>query len=247
MLHRYDGTPNPEIRNGILHRAQGAVKIPPDTFVIYRPNQHYFADPGVLKNIRADGIDCVRFRFYSMSDGEEKQGDNGLAGLTRLTALKYLDLDRAEVTDRGLSKLAPMQKLEQLAAFATAITGPAFKDLKWPSLKSLKFSNTTFKASDIAALATSFPRLEMISLSRVGLDNDCVKELGRCVTVEDLDISDNPRINDAAIPYLVSLKKLRRLEVQSTGINCSSLARLAPLSKLQVILIRKNSAKTGMY
>lgn len=245
-LTLYDD-PKQESRNSkkfTTVRCQGVVKIPPGKFIVYRPNDRFFADPAALAKVPPDGIDCIRINFYAMTDGENGGGDRALVRLTHLTGLKYIDLDRAEVSDKGVRTLKPLKNIEQISAFGTMITGTCFKDLSTMSkLKVLLLQNNHILPESVKQIPVSFPALQVLNLGHNLLTDKALAPIARCSQLEQLEISANPGITDQAIPHIVALKKLKRLDLDSTAITGKGLLKLSPLKDLQLIVIDASSLK----
>lgn len=245
-LTLYDD-PRQESRNSTQFtrvKCQGVVKIPPGKFIVYRPNDRFFTDPTALAKIPPDGIDCIRLKFYAMTDSEDGGGDKALAYLTHLTGLKYIDLDRAEVTDKGVSTLKPLKNIEQISAFGTMITGTCFKDLSTMSkLKVLNLQNNHILPESIKQIPLSFPALQVLNLGHTVLTDKTLAPVARLSQLEQLEISANPGITDGAIPHIVALKNLKRLDIESTAITGKGLLKLSPLKDLQVIVADASSFK----
>lgn len=245
-LTLYDD-PRQESRNSTQFatvKCQGVVKIPPGKFIVYRPNDRFFIDPSALSKIPPDGIDCIRLKFYAMTDSEDGGGDKALAYLTHLTGLKYIDLDRAEVTDKGVSALKSLKNIEQISAFGTMITGTCFKDLATMSkLKVLNLQNNHILPESVKQIPVSFPALQVLNLGHTLLTDKTLAPIARLSQLEQLEISSNPGITDQAIPHIVALKKLRRLDIESTAITGKGLLKLSPLKDLKVLVADASSFK----
>ncbi len=241
--------PRQESRNSTQFttlKCQGVVKIPAGKFIVYRPNDRFFTDPNSLAKIQADGIDCIRLKFYAMTDSEDGGGDKALAYLSHLTGLKYLDLDRAEVSDKGVRQLKTLKNMEQISAFGTMITGSCFKDLSTMSkLKVLNLQNNHILPESIKQIPVSFPALQVLNLGHTVLTDKALAPVAKCSQLEQLEISANPGITDGAIPHLMALKKLKRLDLESTAITSKGLLKLAALKDLKVVVADASSVNTS--
>ena len=113
-----------------------------------------------------------------------KVGNDDLALLKGLTALRSLDLGRTRVTDPGLANLEGLKRLQSLNLAGTKVTSGGLSHIK--GLTELRYLNVGKLIAD--------PGMENLE----GLTN-----------MERLDISGN-KITDAGLAYLRGMKKLLR-------------------------------------
>lgn len=217
-------------RDNLAGLAQGPVKIPANTFVTLKLGTNFFQKPDLLSKLPADAIDCLIVSMLSMDDSEDKLCDDSLGHLNNLTGLQAILLDRSDVTDEGMSKLGKLVNITYISAFLTNITGNSLKDLSnLKKLKFLSFHSTPVDGKNLVYLA-NFPQLAMLDVTRTGIDSNAVKHIAKCPNLISLDMSDNARINDSAVPYIATLKKLKHLNIGNTSITFNGLKGLKGLT-----------------
>ncbi len=228
-----------------LFKAMGRVSIPPGTVVVFMPNERFFANPKVLDGLKPDAIDGLRMKFFPMDEAEEGRGDAGLAYLSRFSNLRYVDLDRSEVSDRGLKTLKNLKHLEVIAAFGTSIDGSAFKEMgRMESVKSLNLPNTNPKMEELKNIPAVFPNLVSLNLGRTRLTNAVMPAIGRLSRLERLDISNNLFLTDDAMEHILKLKQLRLLELGDTSISARGLAKLKG-TRIENLIVTARQFKPG--
>lgn len=222
--------------DSLLGLAQGPVKVPANTFVTLKLGTNFFQKPDLLSKLSADSIDCLIVSMLSMDDSEDKLCDDSLGHLNNLTGLQAILLDRSDATDEGLSKLAKLSNISYISAFLTNIHGAGLKDLSaLKKLRFLSFHSTPIDGKNLVYLS-NFPQLQMLDLTRTGIDSNSIKYLAKCPNLVSLDISDNGRINDTAVPYIASLKKLKHLSLHNTSITFTGLKALKGLTPNYIAL-----------
>lgn len=218
--------------------AQGPVKIPANTFVTLKLGTNFFQKPDLLSKLPPDAIDCLIVSMISMDDSEDKLCDDSLGHLNNLTGLQAILVDRSDVTDEGLSKLAKLVNITYISAFLTNIHGSSLKDLSnLKKMRFMSFHSTPLDGKNLVYLA-NFPQLELLDVTRTGIDSNSVKHLVKCPNLVSLDISDNARINDSAVPYLATLKKLKHLNIGNTAITFNGVKGLKGLTPNYLALPR---------
>lgn len=223
-------------KDNLLGLAQGPVKVPANTFVTLKLGTSFFQKPDLLSKLPGDSIDCLIVSMISMDDSEDKLCDDSLGHLDNLTGLQAILLDRSDATDEGLKKLAKLSNITYISAFLTNIHGTGLKDLTaLKKLRFLSFHSTPLDGKNLVYLS-NFPQLQMLDLTRSGIDSNSIKYLTKCPNLVSLDISDNARINDTAVPYIASLKKLKHLSLGNTSITFTGLKGLKGLTPNYIAL-----------
>ncbi|RMG08930.1 MAG: hypothetical protein D6731_20845 [Planctomycetota bacterium] len=128
--------------------------------------------------------------------------EKGVAKLAALEGLRGLDLSEAKTDDTALAALRG-PALERLSLRGVGVTGACFVKIgALPRLRSLDLAGT--KVVDMAVLAL----------------------LKSCPNLEELDLSGTP-ISDQAVEYLGQFKKLRRLVVKDCALDGAGLAMIS--------------------
>ncbi|MBA4076590.1 MAG: hypothetical protein C0508_16220 [Cyanobacteria bacterium PR.023] len=140
---------------------------------------------------------------------------DGLAYLTDIPTLKNLYLGNTHMDDRAAELLAKKMKLTTLGIGGTAIT-----------------------LGGIKALAAS-PNLEKsmvnLDLSNLDLGNDVFSVLKPLRKLQNLDCSNNQRIDGGAFPALAQLNSVNQLSLASTNISDKDLENLVKMQQLVVL------------
>jgi serine/threonine protein kinase len=148
---------------------------------------------------------------------------DGLAYLTDIPTLKNLYLGNTRMDDRAAELIAKKMKLTTLGIGGTAIT-----------------------IGGIKALAAS-PNLEKsmvnLDLSNLDLGNDVFSVLKPLRKLQNLDCSNNQRIDGGAFPALAQLNSVNQLSLASTSISDKDLENLVKMQQL-VVLDLSNSKVT---
>lgn len=140
---------------------------------------------------------------------------DGLAYLTDIPTLKNLYLGNTHMDDRAAELLAKKMKLTTLGIGGTAIT-----------------------LGGIKTLAAS-PNLEKsmvnLDLSNLDLGNDVFSALKPLRKLQNLDCSNNQRIDGGAFPALAQLNSVNQLSLASTNISDKDLENLVKMQQLVVL------------
>lgn len=213
-------------------KAQGTISVPPDKIAAYFPNHVFFSNPHVLDKLPGNAFDFVEVRYGSMQDSDEGRSDPAVATFSRFTSIVAMDLQQAELTDKGISPLGALQNLEALYLFGNMIRGKCFKELS--ALKKLKFLGLQGNGIEPAYThyLADFPALETLLLSRNQLKNEQVKVLAKIKTLQNLGIQGNVALDDSIVPALMQMKNLRHLNVQGTAISKQGQEQLSRMKLL---------------
>lgn len=140
---------------------------------------------------------------------------DGLAYLTDIPTLKNLYLGNTRMDDRAAELIAKKMKLTTLGIGGTAIT-----------------------LGGIKTLAAS-PNLEKsivnLDLSNLDLGNDVFSALKPFRKLQNLDCSNNQRIDGGAFPALAQLDTVNQLSLASTNISDKDLENLVKMQQLVVL------------
>lgn len=220
-----------------IAQAQGTVKIKAGWVVEFWPNGEFFHHPEVLDKLPPDSIDGVRLKFLPMDDSEEGLGDASLAHINNLTKLKYLDVDRSEVSDKGLSLLTKLNDLEYLSGLGSGIEGTCLKTMgHMKKMQIFKLPNCNLRISEITYIPTNFPNLRFLCLNRTRLKDESIEPISRCKNLIRIDISDNSFLTDACCKYIARLPNLYMIEMSSTSITAKGVRELAGLPLANIVV-----------
>jgi hypothetical protein len=229
-----------------LLKAQGKVAVAKDMFVTLQANSAYFRNPQSLGQLPANAIDGIELKLMSMDDSEDELCNQALANMCNLKGLRVLVLDKSEVSDDGLKKIACLTNLEYISAFLTPLRGSFLKDLRTlKKLEALMMPSTGLKEDELRYLP-EYPALQHLLMSHTNLSDKGMKYIGSCAQLKRLDVSRNPAITDQSIQYLQKLKSLQQLSVDGTAITFQGLQKLKGLNLNHLVLPEgQDSRKQG--
>ncbi|MFX7667093.1 hypothetical protein ABTJ82_19675, partial [Acinetobacter baumannii] len=85
-----------------------------------------------------------------------------------------------------------------LTAEIGSVNGSCFKELKTlGQLAKIDLVGNALKAENFHYLC-EFPKLERLELGRCSINAECLKNMGNCKTLNHLNVSFNPKVDDAA-------------------------------------------------
>lgn len=135
--------------------------------------------------------------------------DRGLASLKDMKELASLEIVVSRITDAGIKELVSLPKLKSLALFAPkSVNGTGFRGLKVTSLSLNRVTLSDEGLKEIGALT----ELEALDLTDAGVKNDDLRNLGKLEQLKTLTLSANA-ITDDGLKNLIPLKKLTNLTV----------------------------------
>lgn len=161
--------------------------------------------------------------------------DIGLASLRRLRHLQRLDASGTKITNRGLTYVAAMPKLEFLRIARTSIGDDGLAYLKvLISLKSLDLSHTGVTDEGMQRLATLTSLRELV-LAGTAVGDSGIRNLRALGSLVKLDLR-HTRVTDESVDTLCELRNLRELWLTHTQLSVEAKAKLR--SSLPDCLIR---------
>lgn len=216
--------------------ARGLVKVPAGNIVVVNAGHHFFKNPSIMDAVAPDAIDVLKMSSVSLDDSEDGMCDRALQHIGRLKGLSELNINRSDATDAGLVHAVELPNLLRISACYTLVSGACLKQIcTLKKLYQLRLSGIDLKPEYLHYLS-AIPSLRYLTVSRVGLTNDGVKEIAKCSQLAALDLSQNPNINDLAIKDLLALKKLHALSLYDCKITPKGLMQLKvlPLKSIQL-------------
>lgn len=159
----------------------------------------------------------------------------GLFYVSKLSALKKLNLNDTEVDDKSLKQLRSLLELVDLNLAKTAISGSGLaflRDLK--KLKRLDLGHNNLTQSNLAALR-AFGELRYLDLSHCSLSDKCVDYILANRKLEVLSLKDNPKVSDHALSKLVGCPQLWSLNIAGTSISAKAIKQLAAFPRLKLL------------
>jgi len=192
--------------------------------------------------------------------GNHKVTDAGLVHLKGLTHLRDLSLNSTGITDAGLVHLDGLRTLKRLSLCQTAVTDAGLRHLRNLSqLERLDLVGLVVTDRGMGVLP-AFPKLTRLAVGTLdvggpgkprpvysGPDDPRISDAGLAhlttlKQLEELSIHDT-RITDAGLEHVRGLVKLRTLKLSRARITGAGLARLSSLRQLQKLDVSHNAIK----
>lgn len=158
--------------------------------------------------------------------------DKEPAHLSELNELHQLVL-LGETSDAGLSNLR-LDRKQQLRTLRIT-GGEGLQSLaKMSNLRSLHLIGTSVGGGMLASVSHC-PRLRVLSVSPVDIDDDDLQPLTRLRLLEYLSLSEGSKVSVAGLLHLASLSKLRALTIDGSRFDAACIPLLKELSNLQML------------
>jgi hypothetical protein len=150
--------------------------------------------------------------------------------------LRAANFDKSDTTDEGVAQLAGMPRLRAISTSETMVSGDCLKSLSsCPSLSMMRFGAIQLKNESLRYLK-DLKALKRLVVNRCGIDSQGVKYIAMCPALEQLDISNNPRISDADVLKLKVLKRLEYVNLRDTGVTIQGIKAFALGSKVKIVM-----------
>lgn len=168
-----------------------------------------------------------------------------LKGLNRL---KTISLQGSSINDRDLESICKLITIEVLdLRSCEKITSKGFRQLKsLERLTNLDVYETTFDDAALVAIA-GLKELEDLSLAETKITDAGIHFLKHFPQLTQIDLELLPQLTDNALKGLVSLKKLRCLDLRESPFTDSALIHLQELKSLErLYLAQTKVAGSGL-
>lgn len=133
--------------------------------------------------------------------------DNGLKYIASIRSLRRLDLSYTQITDAGLVHLRDLASLEKLTAYGVNITGNGFSALVGlDSLRELSLNHSAITDEGLGHLA-KLKSLEKLSLYNTSTSNVGLAMISELKSLRELNLG-NTNVTDAGVGYLAKLTSL---------------------------------------
>lgn len=213
--------------------ARGTVRVAKGTEVrldIYESGVQGLADLRVLEPCDLQGLNFMR-------SGVRDEHLAYLAGLTGLEGLDLgdtaADLGVGQISDRGVSLLAPLTQLRGLALRKSQVCGPGLAELACTPLAWLDLGETPLSDRGVLALRR-FSSLEGLSVRRTAITDNAAETISLLPKLRRLDVSD-VAIGDRFLESLRFAGTLEWLSISSTKITDEGLLQVGCLRSLQML------------
>ena len=201
---------------------RGEVLVPRNLELLFNANDSIVSRMNFFQQEPAKQLLAVSFTYTTLEDSQLKQ-------LSGLRNLRYLDLDGAEVSDKGLMQLRSLSNLVYLNVAHTLTQAKFLSSCStMTKLQYLDLQSNEITPSSLEVL-TNFSQLKNLYLSRTGLDNNGMAVIAKLKALETLTVASNRRLDDTGLAKLKSLKKLKSIDVRDTSISARGLLVLKEL------------------
>jgi beta-lactamase regulating signal transducer with metallopeptidase domain/Leucine-rich repeat (LRR) protein len=174
--------------------------------------------------------------------------DKGMAFLARSRSLKKLEISKTQVTARGVEYLANIESIECLYLPDSSLADDALahvsrlKDLKvlgliTPYYNDPRLYEKFYTAKGVAEL-DGLDKLEELSISGPGIDDESVKHIAKHTRLKKLNIW-GPQLGNKGLHELAKLRSLEYLEIPFGGVTLGGLAALNDLPHLKSLRVLK--------
>jgi hypothetical protein len=225
-----------DVDAGMKGAARGKVVVPAKQYSWFIPAHHFYLNPSSINVLDPDSIDKISLTAASLDDSEDGLCDRSIRYVSHLKGLIGLDLDRSDATDAGAKDVDKLPNLQRFSAFFAMLDGSCFKyfsNLK--KLRDIEVQGNNIKDENLKYLA-AIPNLECLDLSQNCISDIGIKGLANSPQLKLLNVSSNPKITDASVDTLLTLKKLNNLIIAGTSLTISGITRLKALSIASITL-----------
>jgi Leucine-rich repeat (LRR) protein len=184
--------------------------------------------------------------MFSMDEGDEKSSqDQFLEDLPRLQGLERINLDRTDVTDKGIAHIQNLPRLNSLGLYLCGVVkGDTISALSTcPNIQFLNIGDCAAFKSKNFAVFPKLPKLEEFQATHANINNESLKYLSLCKNLKIIDLRRDEAVTDEGLHILMSLKLLERLSLDGTPVTTNGVKSLAPL-KIKFINIPRSIAES---
>lgn len=159
---------------------------------------------------------------------------HGLSSLAILPNLEALSIRFTRVDETGLSEIAALGQLSELS-LDISLPGAAFSFVG--KLRKLRSLSLQFP-EPVGGVFKSIGQLDQLESLHVNtgepcLDDECVRELGRCTALRELKLFPCDRLTDKAVSFLEDLPDLENLDLRRYSPSDIAIAHFANMKSLK--------------
>lgn len=221
-------------RRHTVASARGMVKLTAaqNRGVYFAPGVALIRRPELMDAISPDNILGFYFSFTSTGDSEDAIADQLVAKISHLKNLRIVRIGRCDVSDIGVKSLQGLPQLKILDISYTLITGKSMPVIgRLTNLEDLTMNSVDLRQSDFSYIAR-LPKLSALYLRGAQVSDAMVIALKSSKSLENIDLSNNRAITDAALPALALLPNLKAVCLAGTSVNLQSLSMLARVKRV---------------
>lgn len=174
--------------------------------------------------------------------GNENITDEGLKSLSRLSKLRFLNLDKTNISNTGLSYLLQNKALATLTVVKCKRVGdPGMQFLKQlPALKRLNVGETSITDAGVEQIIDS-GKIEHLSVANCLITDRGLDSIMQCSSIKKLFLDNCKRISIAGIKKVSAMPNLKRLCLKGTKVNDDAVESLSKMKSLQRLDIRDSA------
>lgn len=211
-------------------RGKVSIRVPKGLTVTFVVGPGLVNHPELLSKIDPTNIKNVRMRVTSFSPEEEARGDEFMRRIGALKNIEFLNISGADISDKGMSGLAALQKLRWVCLHNTLMTPRSLVPISSiKAIENLDISAINMSSADFSILS-SMPNLTQLSLSDCQIADAQLKPLAGCKKLNTLILSGNSKITDKSLPYILAIKSLVKLELADTSVSLYIVPKLSGIS-----------------
>lgn len=221
-------------RRHTVASARGMVKLTAaqNRGVYFAPGVALIRRPELMDAISPDNILGFYFSFTSTGDSEDAIADQLVAKISHLKNLRIVRIGRCDVSDVGVRSLQGLAQLKMLDISYTLITGKSMPVIgRLTNLEDLTMNSVDLRQSDFSYIAR-LPKLSALYLRGAQVNDAMVIALKSSKSLENIDLSNNRAITDAALPALALLPNLKAVCLAGTSVNLQSLSKLSRVKRV---------------
>ncbi|TWU37855.1 Methicillin resistance mecR1 protein [Novipirellula aureliae] len=146
-------------------------------------------------------------------------GDEGMKHLGQLRSLELLDLQKTDVTSKGLEQLADLPNVKMLLLAGAAIDDAARAPIsRMRTLRNLGLRNTKVTDRGLQRLLKEGPPLERLSLQSDNTTDTALAAIGEKASLTSLELTGR-RFTDDGLANLANLQQLERIDLTGMSIH----------------------------
>lgn len=200
-------------------------------------DEHRFMVDDVFDDTRADdyhilawgetlGRDDDVIRIHAI--GNIAVSNEEMSAMRAIPTLRYLDLDRCQVTDAQMAEIGKLRSLEWLVLEKSPVGDEGVANLgPMPALRFLNLSGTRISDAAVAHFLT-MRALDTLFVGGTSITDDGLCRLAGHTSLRSLVIGDN--ITDAGLMYLARMTALKCVSYYgASGVTSAGVARLKKL------------------
>lgn len=221
-------------RRHTVAAARGIVKLTAaqNRGVYFAPGVALIRRPELMEAISPDNILGFYFSFTSTGDSEDAIADQLVSKISHLKNLRIVRMGRCDVSDIGIKSLQGLPQLKILDISYTLVTSKSMPVIgRLTNLKDLTMNSVDLRQSDFSYIAR-LPKLSVLYLRGAQVSDAMVMALKSSKSLENIDLSNNRAITDAALPALAVMPNLKAVCLAGTSVNLQSLTKLARIKRV---------------